>query len=208
MADASVGGKCAVDLNGAKNVIGAFHQPKAILIDPNLLQTLPERQMHAGFSEIVKIAVVRDAGLLEALEREGLTDEAILAAVRLKKEIVEADEKESGERKLLNFGHTLGHAMESAANGALLHGEAVALGMLPMCEAPLRARLLALYRAHGLPTETTLTPEQIGAFLSADKKRIGDRFAAILTAEAGAGKIRSLTREQILQRLKESGICL
>lgn len=138
MVDSSVGGKTGVDTREAKNVIGSFHHPDSVLIDPELLSTLPPYQRHAGLAESVKIAAMRDAGLFSWMESVAAElvagcperiGELIERSVALKAEVVSADPEETGVRAVLNFGHTAGHALESLSGFSLLHGEAVAQGM-------------------------------------------------------------------------------
>ena len=141
MVDASVGGKTAVDVPAGKNLVGAFHPPAAVLVDPAVLATLPAREWRAGMAEVLKHGVIADAGYLAdtiaALPRlldpaavgEPALADCIERSVRIKAEVVAADEREGGRRKILNFGHTLGHAVELVSGYALLHGEAVAIGM-------------------------------------------------------------------------------
>jgi 3-dehydroquinate synthase len=137
--DAAIGGKTGVNLVGGKNLLGSFHQPLAVLIDPDILRTLPEREYRAGLYEIIKCGVIRDANLFRILD-EGIASvlaqepaivERIIAdAVRIKAEVVSADEREGGLRRILNFGHTVGHALEAETQySRFLHGEAVAFGM-------------------------------------------------------------------------------
>jgi 3-dehydroquinate synthase len=137
--DAAVGGKTGVNLIGGKNLLGSFHQPLAVLIDPDILRTLPEREYRAGLYEIIKCGVIRDAnlfrildeGIASVLAQDPATVERIIAdAVRIKAEVVSADEREGGLRRILNFGHTVGHALEAETQySRFLHGEAVAFGM-------------------------------------------------------------------------------
>lgn len=137
--DASIGGKTGVNHPWGKNLIGAFHQPKFVLIDPETLETLPQQEFHAGLGEVVKYALIQDGGLFTTLEREleglmtkdhELLEETVAACCRIKARIVAQDEREAGERRALNFGHTIGHALEAAADyRALRHGEAVIWGM-------------------------------------------------------------------------------
>ncbi|MBQ2863141.1 MAG: 3-dehydroquinate synthase, partial [Clostridia bacterium] len=135
--DSSIGGKTAVNFRGVKNIVGAFHQPRRVLIDPDLLHTLPKRQISNGLAEAVKMSLTSDAELFELFERGNIDeciDEIIIRSLNVKKSVVEQDEKESGLRKILNFGHTVGHGIESSEGmSALYHGECVALGMIPMC---------------------------------------------------------------------------
>jgi 3-dehydroquinate synthase len=171
MVDASVGGKTGVDHPAGKNLIGAFHQPRAVIADLDTLATLPERELRAGLAEVVKTACIGDAGLFAWLEAhtdalptrdaDALTH-AIETCCRFKAGVVERDEREAGERALLNFGHTFGHAIEAEAGyGCLLHGEAVAIGMVLAARLSARLglasdtdtqRLHGLLRGLGLPT--------------------------------------------------------
>lgn len=170
MVDSSVGGKTGIDLPRGKNLVGAFHQPSLVLADTDTLATLPRREYVAGLAEVVKYGVIRDAGLFRLLERRaagvlacdrGLMDRIIARCCAIKAGVVGADEREGGVRAILNFGHTLGHALENAAGYAgLLHGEAVAAGMVfaawlsvRLCGLPAGdvARLSGLLGAFGLP---------------------------------------------------------
>ena len=143
MVDAAIGGKTAINIPAGKNLLGAFHQPRLVVIDPEFLLTLPARERRNGLAEMVKAGFIRDAGLLELLagpgrqlfrdrelrDRERLGD-IIGRAAAIKAEVVAADEREGDLRRILNFGHTLGHAFEKASHFKLKHGEAVALGMV------------------------------------------------------------------------------
>lgn len=186
--DASVGGKCAVNMQGAKNLAGLFSFPRAVLIDPLLLQSLPPRQMASGMAEIIKMAVTLDAGLFARLEQQppfSNLEETVLHAIRLKAAVVSRDAHEAGERRVLNYGHTWGHALESAAQGALLHGEAVALGMLPFAAPAVRGRLLALYRRVGLPCTAHPDLARAREALLHDKKRQGETCLCVTVPEVG-----------------------
>lgn len=190
--DASIGGKTAIDLDGVKNCVGAFWQPRGVLIDTDVLQTLPARQIANGMAEIIKMALTHDADLFSMLEADGQTDwnTVILRALQIKKAVVEADELESGVRRVLNFGHTLGHGIEAAAGlNGLLHGEAVALGMIPMCAPEVRARLLPILRRWGLPTDLSVEPEAILQAVRHDKKCTGDQIAFVTVPRIGAYEI-------------------
>ena len=144
--DSSIGGKTAINFNGVKNIVGAFYQPKCVLIDPNLLSTLTEKQLYSGLVEAVKMSITSNAKLFNTFEEQGFLnklDEIIIEALLIKKQVVEQDEKESGLRKILNFGHTLAHSIESELEAKnYYHGECVALGMLPMCSADIKPRLI------------------------------------------------------------------
>ncbi len=186
-ADASVGGKNGIDFGGIKNSVGLFRAPEKILIDPGLTETLDARQQANGIAEIVKMAVTLDEGLFGELEAgDGrVTDGILRRAIFLKKEIVDRDEKESGLRRVLNFGHTLGHGIEIAADGKLLHGEAVALGMLPMASPDVRKRLIALYRKIGLPVSFPYDPEKALAAMLRDKKSVDGGVTCVTVPKAG-----------------------
>ena len=202
--DSSVGGKTAVNLAGVKNPVGAFYQPKAVLIDTDTLATLPRRQWASGLAEAVKMGLIGDAALFERFER-GITDadlgEIIAAALRQKAAVVTADEREGGLRKCLNFGHTLGHGIEAAAEGALTHGECVGLGMLPMCSPEVRARLLPVLEGLGLPTVCQVDPERAFAALLHDKKASGGTISAVWVERPGGFSLESCAPEVLRERL-------
>jgi 3-dehydroquinate synthase len=190
MIDSSVGGKTGVDTSAGKNLIGVFHQPRLVVADVSLLRTLPLEQLRAGLAEAVKHGAIADAGYVEwivssadsllAMETHALT-RLITRSVEIKAEVVGRDERESGRRKILNFGHTIGHAAEAASGFTMLHGEAVSIGMV--CEARLgersgvtepgtSSRLEDALRKLGLPTEVPadLSPERILELTALDKK--------------------------------------
>ena len=205
--DSSVGGKTAIDLDGVKNAVGAFHQPRAVLIDTDVLQTLSPRQTAEGLAESVKMAMTCDASLLSLIETASdLTaalPEIIARSLRIKAQVVEQDPTEQGLRRVLNFGHTLGHAIESCAGGELLHGECVALGMVPMCAPPLRPRLTAMLQRCGLPTECGCTAGQLLPYLLHDKKAASGSVTAVLVDEPGTFRMETMTPEEILRRWEE-----
>ena len=197
--DASVGGKTAVDLDGYKNMVGAFWQPKAVLIDPETLNTLPPRRISDGLSEVIKMALTSDAELFEQLEAlpsllsmsgnlPQKMDDIIARALNIKIAVVEQDEREGGLRRVLNFGHTLGHAIESCMGlGGLYHGECVALGMIPMCDPDVRVRLIPVLTKCGLPTEMSSLPDR-DALIKAmmhDKKAQGDTIRTVFVPRVG-----------------------
>ena len=203
--DSSIGGKCGVDFEGYKNMVGAFKQPSKVLIDPDVLSTLAPRQMAAGYAEIIKMAATHSPELFSLLEREGKDaplEEVISAALRIKRQVVMEDEKESGVRRVLNFGHTLGHGIESRAAGTLLHGECVALGMLPLCAPAVRARLVALYERFGLPTRIPYTPDEVWGAILHDKKMAGDRLTYVWVEEVGTFELRTVTPREFYETLK------
>lgn len=191
--DSSIGGKVAVNLGGVKNIVGAFYQPKRVLIDPEVLSTLPPRQIANGMAEAVKMALTSDAELFALLEREDamtVIDTVIERSLRIKKDVVEQDEKEAGLRKVLNFGHTLGHGIEaSQGESGLYHGECVALGMLPMCADGVRERLLQVLVRLGLPTVIEGDLEEMLSLASHDKKCRGSRISTVRVEEIGSFRL-------------------
>ena len=202
--DSSIGGKTAVDLDGIKNIVGAFYQPKAVLIDPDVLETLPARQIANGLAEAVKMAACFDAEECTRFETEdaaGRMDGIIERALRIKKHVVEQDEKEHGLRRALNFGHTLGHGIEALhAENGLYHGECVALGMLPMCAPKVRQRLETILKKLGLPTACGADVNRVMEAAAHDKKASGDTVKAIVVEEAGSFSEKKMTPEELAER--------
>ncbi|MBQ8174090.1 MAG: 3-dehydroquinate synthase [Clostridia bacterium] len=202
--DSSVGGKTAVDLAGIKNCVGAFYPPMGVLIDPDVLKTLAPRQVAAGMAEVIKMAATSDTALFSDLEKglfETNIEETISRALSIKATVVEADEREGGLRRILNFGHTIGHGIESCTD--LLHGECVALGMLPMCGEEVRARLLALFSRYGLPTEMQGDPARVVSAIFHDKKLAGGTLRTVYVPTVGSFEIRSEAVEDFAARVKE-----
>lgn len=208
--DSSVGGKTAIDFMGVKNIIGAFYQPKGVLIDPEVLKTLDDRQLACGMAEIIKMAVTLDAELFERLEAaediyETLDIESLIAsALRIKINVTENDERETDLRRVLNFGHTLGHGIES--NTDFLHGEAVALGMLPMAASGLRGRLAAVLRKAGLPTKLDVSARTAEAVIETamhDKKAAGGQIVTVQADNAGSFRFRACTAGELKKLYEE-----
>ena len=192
--DSSIGGKTGVNLDGVKNIVGAFWQPQKVLIDPDTLDTLSPRLYAEGMAEAVKMALASDEKLFEQLEQGDLpVEELLYGALSIKKAIVEQDEREGSIRKLLNFGHTIGHGVESAAKGSLYHGECVAIGLLPMCSQPVRARLQPVLERLGLPTSTDLDKEQIWQAMQHDKKSNSSGFSAVFVDQPGKAYAKNIT---------------
>jgi 3-dehydroquinate synthase len=207
MVDASVGGKTGVDTPAGKNLVGAFHQPSAVVIDPLVLRTLPPEHIRAGFAEIVKHGVVADADYFERAStfveqwplsgQHGLPEltDIIARSVEIKAAIVARDERESGLRKVLNFGHTIGHAIEAASEFETLHGEAVAIGLVAEARLAERigvaktgtARVIErVCRAAGLQTTMPSIPvDTIIGFTRADKKVRAGRVEYALPKQIG-----------------------
>lgn len=202
--DSSIGGKVAVDFHGYKNIVGAFHQPKCVLIDPDVLATLPARRIADGLSEAIKMAATSDAQLFSLLETASATDHVetvIERSLRIKRDVVEQDEKETGLRRILNFGHTLGHAIESCEEGRLYHGECVALGMLCICEGEVRERIRAVLTRVGLPTEYCGDAERILTAMRHDKKAAGDGVHAVTVPAIGEFSMEHIPFETLAERL-------
>jgi len=196
--DSSIGGKTGVNLNGVKNIVGAFWQPKGVLIDPDTLDTLSPRLRGEGMAEAVKMALTSDAAFFEQLEQQSLSMEQVLyGALSIKKAVVEQDERESGLRQLLNFGHTIGHGVESAARGSLYHGECVAIGMMPMCSDAVRTRLQPVLEQLGLPVSTGLDKQAIWQAMQHDKKSNSTGFSTVFVEEIGKGTIKTITFAQM-----------
>lgn len=200
--DSSIGGKVAVNFEGLKNILGAFYQPSAVLIDPDTLSTLDARQVASGMAEVIKMAITFDADFFATLETEQLPIEEILyRSLQCKGKVVEADEKEAGLRKVLNFGHTIGHAMES--QGGYLHGECVAMGMLPMCAPELRSRVAGVLEQYHLPTRFAGDPSRLFAAAEHDKKADATGVSVVTVSAIGNFAFQSWSMAQLQQYLKE-----
>jgi len=205
MIDSSIGGKTAVDLGDTKNIVGAFWQPKLVIVDPDTLATLPRRHFINGLAEAVKASLLADPELFAIFENgdvDAQIGEIICRSLRFKKNIVEQDETEQGMRKALNFGHTIGHGIE-AVKGikgrrtvGLYHGECVALGMLPMIESKaLQKRVRAVYRRLGLPTRTTYDKEKVLAEMLHDKKAQSGQITIIKVPGLGCWRAETIPVE-------------
>ena len=199
--DSSIGGKVAINFEGIKNIIGAFYQPKKVVIDPDVLKTLPKRQISNGLAESIKMGLTSDKELFALFENDNVfdnIDEIIIRSLRVKKQIVELDEKENSLRKILNFGHTIGHAIESANFGKLYHGECVALGMLYMCSEDIKSRLTIALKRLDLPTEIEISKQDILTALKHDKKGNKDSVSAIFVSKIGECEIREVKCEELI----------
>lgn len=205
--DSSIGGKTAVNLAGIKNIIGAFHQPKGVLIDPDTLHTLSKRQIVNGLFEAIKMGVTSDPELFDLFLNDNWKDHLDLIiekALLIKKYVVEQDEKESHLRKILNFGHTIGHGFESAANGRYLHGECVALGMLYMSSEEVQDKLSEIYEKLGfaVPEFYTFDLEAVKEAITHDKKANDQNCSVVYVSEIGKGSIEEWTMDEVLGRLE------
>lgn len=216
--DSSVGGKTGCDLPFGKNLCGAFHNPIAVYIDSDTLNTLPDHFKADGLAESIKAGAIRLPKLFELFENgiEGSVDEVIRQSVKMKADIVERDFTEKGERTLLNFGHTLGHAIEKYENFCgLSHGEAVSVGMALITKASEKAgltkngtynRLVACLKKYGLPYTTNIPLEELALLCTSDKKSIGSSIKLVLISEIGNAFIKEIAWDKLLPFIKE-GIC-
>lgn len=204
--DSSIGGKTAINFGGVKNIVGAFYQPKKVLIDPELLKTLPKRQISNGLAEAVKMAMTSDRVLFELFEHEDIEshiDEIIIRSLEIKKSVVEQDEKEAGLRKILNFGHTIGHGIESSGNMTeLYHGECVALGLIPMCAEAIRPRVIEVLKKCGLYNLVPFDWEKIEAAAFHDKKADGDSVTVTLVPEIGSFELKKMKCTEVIDMAK------
>jgi len=192
--DSSVGGKVAVDLGGIKNTVGAFYQPKKVLIDADVLKTLSDRHISNGLAEALKMSLTSDAELFEIFRKGEVfenIDTVIERSLKIKISVVEQDERESGLRKILNFGHTLGHGIETYnAFSLLYHGECVGLGMLPMCSDEIRGEVENALKKINLPTKIEGDIEEMMALAAHDKKCDGGEISFITVSKIGSFEIR------------------
>ena len=206
--DSSIGGKTAVNLGNVKNIVGAFHQPKGVLIDIDVLKTLPRRHFSAGLAEAIKMSLTSDKELFDFFDKETLNEKnietVIVKALMIKKAVVEADEKEAGLRKILNFGHTFGHGIEANKLGELYHGECVALGMLPMCSPEIKDRLISVLKKFGLPTEFSGNVEKAISFVEHDKKASNGNISAIFVNEIGKFEIKELSFPEFANHIRNA----
>lgn len=204
--DSSIGGKTAINFAGVKNIVGAFYQPKKVLIDPELLKTLPERQISNGLAEAVKMAMTSDRELFELFENEDVEshiDEIISRSLNIKKSVVEQDEKETGLRRILNFGHTIGHGIESSGNmNELYHGECVALGLIPMCAEAIRPRVIEVLKKCRLYNLIAFDWDKIADAAFHDKKADGDSVTVTMVPEIGRYELKKLTFAEVIGMAK------
>ena len=199
--DSSIGGKVAIDYEGYKNIVGAFYQPKGVLIDLDTLKTLDARNVHNGLVEAIKTGLIGDKALFEMFENEDVMnnlEEVIYRSLCFKKRVVEEDEKEMGIRKILNFGHTIGHGIESFKKGELLHGECVGLGMLKVIDdEKIKDRLRKVLIKYSLPVDTEYDEDRLMDIIRHDKKGKGDRIDLIKLKGIGEAVIETVDYEYI-----------
>lgn len=200
--DSSIGGKVAVNFEGIKNILGAFYQPSAVLIDPDTLDTLDKRQLACGMAEAIKMALTFDAAFFEKMEDGSVDIEQIIVhSLECKRKVVEEDEKEAGLRKVLNFGHTIGHAIE--ALGGRLHGECVAIGMLPMAAPSLRPRIAKVLEQYHLPTTWQGKPQDLFAAAGHDKKANAKGVSVVTLPAIGSFAFEEWSQEKLQQVMED-----
>lgn len=210
MVDSSVGGKTAVDLPAGKNLVGAFHQPSLVLCDPDALNTLPDTTFRDGCAEVIKTAILFDPKLFAHLREKGLSfDRAyvITRCVECKRDVVCADEFDTGERQKLNLGHTIGHAIEKCSNFSVSHGQAVAIGTAMMARAfyGKPAEIEAVLHTFGLPTATDFSSEALASAALSDKKRMGSTVTLVVPRAIGSCILKTYSVTE-LQKIIEAGM--
>ena len=192
--DSSIGGKTAIDFMGVKNIVGAFYQPKRVIIDSDVLKTLDKRQLSAGIAESIKMAATFDSELFDILattdDFDRDADVIIEKSLKIKRDVVENDPKEKNLRKVLNFGHTVGHAIESITG--LLHGECVALGMIPMVSNEVKAQLISVLRKYNLPVNVNVSEDELSSYILHDKKMSGEDITVIYCEKIGSYEMRKI----------------
>lgn len=203
--DSSVGGKVAIDVGSYKNIVGAFHQPKGVIIDPEVLSTLPQRQIHNGLMEALKTGLIQDQELFEMFEQENLNiDEIIQHSINVKRQVVEQDEKENNLRKILNFGHTIGHAIEGAYGlNTYLHGECVAMGMLFFIEnEELKQRVLNIYKKLNIPEVPEYDVDTLMDYVAHDKKNNASSVTIVKVKKLGTYELEEMSLDEIRKVLE------
>ena len=202
--DSSVGGKTAINLKNGKNQVGCFYQPSMVLCDPDTLQTLPQIEYQNGMSEVIKYGMIKDAAFLQRLREQPAEEwisEVICRCVSMKRDVVNMDEFDTGERMLLNFGHTIGHGVESCSHYQIPHSIAVAMGMasitraaerMGVCPAGTAEELEHVLDAYHLPKEIPYSPKELYAAAMADKKKAGDTLRIVVPETLGHCIIKTI----------------
>ncbi len=218
MVDSSVGGKTAIDLDSGKNQAGCFYQPAMVLCDPTLLETLPEAEYRAGCAEVIKTAALFSPALFEALEKTPVRaqwETVIARCVAFKRDIVEGDEFDRGQRALLNLGHTVGHAVEACSDFSILHGEGVAIGMAVIaraaaakgvCAQSVPERMLSILKQYGLPTEAPYPLAELVRAMESDKKRMGGVTNFVVPEAIGRCRVEPVPAGEIPGWLQAGGV--
>lgn len=212
--DASIGGKTAINLSSGKNLVGAFYQPISVLIDPNFLTTLPKKEISCGMAEVIKYSLIRNKALFDKLSNysgnileENFIDDIIFQCIKIKKDIVEHDERDKNERMILNFGHTIGHAIEKYFNySRYSHGHAIALGMLEIIKLGEKLKLtekscypktLNILRKYNLPTSLDISLNELFDFIVLDKKNINNKLNLVFIKDVGKSFIKAFSKDEI-----------
>lgn len=212
--DSSVGGKTGVNLEAGKNLAGAFWQPSLVICDTETFKTLDEVTFSDGMAEAIKYGVIKDAGLFSELSGDFEITDIVERCVKIKRDVVEEDEFEKGNRKILNFGHTLGHGIEKCSNYSVTHGQAVSIGMciitkaaekLRICEKGTCEKLTGLLKKCGLPTECTYKKDELFLAALSDKKRSGDCITVVLPKKIGECVLKKITKDELPEYI-EKGI--
>jgi len=212
--DSSVGGKTAIDLPYGKNLVGSFYHPMAVIMDPSVLTTLPRTVMNEGMAEVIKYGCIRDLDLFDQIKSNRMDLEWVLErCIHIKTTVVAKDERDTGERMLLNFGHTVGHAVEKVAGYRnFSHGQAVAIGMVTACEMGevlgvtkegTSEKVKACLGKFGLPTECDLPVDEILTAIRSDKKTLSETIYFILLKEIGEGVLYPMNAATLNQTLRE-----
>ena len=217
--DSSVGGKTAVNIPAGKNLIGAFHQPSLVVCDPDTFQTLEPQTFADGCAEMIKYAMIWSEDFLRLLESCDINEqieEIVAYCVDIKRQVVEQDELDSSIRMILNYGHTLGHAIEKVTNHTVTHGHGVAMGMvlithlgmkLGLCDKELLERLCCILKQYHLPCEYNGNLEELAESCMHDKKRSGNTIRLILVSTAGKAEIVPMETQKLVNLLKEELPC-
>lgn len=206
MVDSSIGGKTAIDFLGVKNVIGSFYQPRGVLIDIDTLDSLDRRQLMSGLVESIKMGLCLDRKLFDLIKNssslEENIEEIIYRSIECKRKVVEEDEKEKSLRKVLNYGHTFGHAIEESSALKLLHGEAVGIGMLYFTSFKVKEDLIDVLNRYELPTSYNLKEEDVDKYVTKDKKRDGDKIDIVYLEDYEKFSFLKLSYEELKEYVK------
>ena len=205
--DSSIGGKVAINFSKVKNVVGAFYQPSKVIIDSEVLKTLPKRLLNEGICEGIKMASTSSEELFEFFEKQEITEEnidkVIVDSLSIKKQVVEEDPLEKGLRKVLNFGHTLGHCLESYYMGKLYHGECVGLGMLTMCSKEVKERLIKVLQKFNIETSLKNSKIDVEKYLKHDKKINNGKITCVYVDKIGSFEFVDYSLSKIKEKMGE-----
>ncbi|XMB67455.1 3-dehydroquinate synthase [Mycoplasmatota bacterium zrk1] len=203
--DSSVGGKVAIN-HLRKNIIGSFYQPKKVIIDPDTLKTLEDRQFNNGVAEMIKYGLIYDKNLFRRILNEEIKsniEEFIYRCIEIKRDIVVEDERDYGIRHVLNFGHTVGHAVEVLSDYGYLHGEAISIGMLSVInDEIIKKEVMKVLRKYSLPTHSNFNIEDIIEKVTNDKKAINDKIKIVLLDDIGKGRIKEISISELKQYIR------